>query len=319
MISRKILLMGLRKSGKTSIQRVVFENMEPNQSAVLPTTVSTEVHTCNDFLVFEVWDYPGQNDYFKQSPDKIKELLANCGVIVFVLDCREQVENARDRLIDTICKAYTYDPKLWVEVFVHKVDALSEDHQSDLLISLQRKVQEEVRQHLGNVTLHLSFNLTSIHDHSVFQAFSLVVQRLISAKLPKVNELLQMINSNCGSDAAYLFLSRSKIFLASDESKRMEQKSFDLCSDAIELLVKMSSTYDHPKDMTPLAGTPPQAAKECARAVVSLKSDSCIYVKEMPDFLTMVLMLEQSNLCNRALIDKNIDTCCQMACHMLTS
>lgn len=336
----KVMLMGLRKSGKSSIQKVVFQGMEPHDSVNLPTTVHPEKSTVhsNDFVNFEVWDFPGQNDPFDPSnADRydVNQVLENCGAIVYVLDCRELIDDARARLLDTICAAYRYKPDLCVEVFIHKVDALSEDHQADLLASLRRRVEEEARQRLENVTpLRLNFNLTSIYDHSVFQAFSLVVQKLIRTKLPYITELLQMLNSNSNVDMSYLFLSQSKIYIAVDERNRLKTRTYDLCSDAIEVVVKMGHIYE---SITSGGGKGNAAGKEDlggeaaaddnghggdagkdrdsaitlsrggARSVINLSNSDCIYVRELPSSLTIVLMLKQSDLDSRALIDRNVD------------
>lgn len=345
----KVLLMGLRKSGKSSIQMVVFEGMQPHDSVNLPTTVQpdkTTVHS-NDFVNFEVWDFPGQNDPFdpnNSSRYDADQILENCGAIVYVLDCRELIEDARARLLDTISAAYQYNPELCVEVFIHKVDALSEDHQADLLASLQRRVEEEAKQRLENTQpLRLNFNLTSIYDHSIFQAFSLVVQKLIKSKTPYITELLQMLNSNSNIDLSYLFLSRSKIYLAVDERNRLKSRTYDLCSDAIEVVVRMGMIYAQrkksevwqdgsgaPDGIDPLAcggalqgpssttyqGASSTTDEDPARsqfykgtnAVIQLSNEDCIYVRELPNSLTLVLMMKQVDLENRALIDKNIDT-----------
>ncbi|KAG5490747.1 hypothetical protein JKF63_00869 [Porcisia hertigi] len=341
----KVLLMGLRKSGKSSIQKVVFEGMQPHDSATLATTVQPEkttVHS-NDFVNFEVWDFPGQNDPFDSnnaSRFDVNQLLENCGAIVYVLDCRELIDDARARLLDTISAAYRHNPELCVEVFIHKVDALSEDHQADLLASLQRRVEEEAKQLLENVhPLRLNFNLTSIYDHSIFQAFSLVVQKLIKLKTPYITELLQMLNSNSNIDLSYLFLSRSKIYVAVDERNRLKSRTYDLCSDAIEVLVKMSRIYTRPREVVTagvkdismdsghgvLPSTAPSTATFCspggvdasasvssdlyrgANAVIQLSNEDCIYVRELPSSLTLVLMMKQTDLENRALIDQNVD------------
>ncbi|VDP97239.1 unnamed protein product [Trichobilharzia regenti] len=47
----KILLMGLRRSGKSSIQRVVFHKMAPNETLFLESTHKIEKNG-NDSLVF---------------------------------------------------------------------------------------------------------------------------------------------------------------------------------------------------------------------------------------------------------------------------
>lgn len=344
----KVLLMGLRKSGKSSIQKVVFQGMEPHDSVNLPTTVQAEKSTVhsNDFVNFEVWDFPGQNDPFDPANSNrydVNQLLDNCGAIVYVLDCRELIDDARARLLDTICAAYRYKPDLCIEVFIHKVDALSEDHQADLLASLRRRVEEEAKQRLENTTpLRLNFNLTSIYDHSVFQAFSLVVQKLIRIRTPYITELLQMLNSNSNVDMSYLFLSRSKIYIAVDERNRLKTRTYDLCSDAIEVVVKMGLIYesvtvgakggpgaapaadlcsssvrrdgssfdaeDAPHGVDALAeGETVTLSKGGARSVIHLSNSDCIYVSELPSSLTIVLMMKQSDLDSRALIDRNID------------
>ncbi|KEG09727.1 putative small GTPase [Trypanosoma grayi] len=322
----KVLLMGLRKSGKSSIQKVVFEGMQPHDSVNLPTTVQPDKSTVhsNDFVNFEVWDFPGQYDPFDPSNAgsyDAEQLLDNCGAIVFVMDCRELIDDSRARLLDTVYAAYQYNPELCVEVFIHKVDALSEDHQTDLLASLQRRVEAEAKQRLENTApLRLNFNLTSIYDHSVFQAFSLVVQRLMKLQSPYITELLQMLNSNSNVDLSYLFLSRSKIFLAADERNRVKSRTYDLCSDAIEVMVKMNQIYDpsnkkEENTRNVALGTVngrdyikslESAVGEGANTVIKLSSDDCIYVKELPNSLTVVLMLKNESFLNRTLIDYNI-------------
>ncbi|KAH9578255.1 Gtr1/RagA G protein [Trypanosoma melophagium] len=322
----KVLLMGLRKSGKSSIQKVVFEGMQPHDTVDLPTTVQagkSTVHS-NDFVNFEVWDFPGQCDPFdpnNASCYDARQLLDNCGAIVFVMDCRDMIEDSRARLLDTVCAVYQYNPELSIEVFIHKVDALSEDHQTDLLTSLQRRVDAEAKQRLENTSpLQLNFNLTSIYDHSVFQAFSLVVQKLTRIQSPYITELLQMLNSNSNVDLSYLFLSKSKIFLAVDERNRAKSRTYDLCSDAIEVMVKMNQIYHINKEdeNTEKYGTTSEeeerqrmksveaAVGGGANTIIRLSSDDCIYVKELPNSLTVVLMAKDESLQNRTLIDHNI-------------
>ncbi|CAD2213198.1 Gtr1/RagA G protein conserved region containing protein, putative [Angomonas deanei] len=219
------------------------------------------------------------------------------------------IDDARARLLDTIYAAHRYNPEICIEVFIHKVDALSEDHQSDLLAILQRRVEEEAKRRLEtSAPLRLNFNLTSIYDHSVFQAFSLVVQKLIHHKTPYINELLQMLNSNSNVDLSYLFLSRSKIYLAADERNRLKARTYDLCSDAIEVVGKMSEVYRPVIRHSKQDQTEENNKRENLQHSIIHLSEDCIYVQELPNSLTIVLMLKKSELENRALIDLNIDT-----------
>ncbi|EKG04261.1 small GTPase, putative [Trypanosoma cruzi] len=341
----KVLLMGLRRSGKSSIQKVVFEGMQPHDSVNLPTTVQpdkSQVHS-NDFVNFEVWDFPGQSDPFDPNnagPYDVEQLLDNCGAIVFVMDCRELIEDSRARLIDTVCAAYRYNPELSVEVFIHKVDALSEDHQADLLASLQRHVDLEAKQRLESAApLRLNFNLTSIYDHSVFQAFSLVVQKLIKPHSPYITELLQMLNSNSNVDLSYLFLSRSKYFLALDERSRAKLRTYGLCSDAIEVMMKMSQIYTpstkerrencHDISATNITNnvvgnghrveSVEAAVAAGANAIIKISSEDYIYVKELPNSLTVVLMAKKECFQSRTLIDYNISVFYKAACDIFNA
>lgn len=314
----KVLLMGLCKSGKSSIQKVVFEGMQPHECVNLLTTVhpnKSEV-SHGDLLVFEVWDFPGQSDPFdlnNATSFDPSELFNGCGAVVFVMDCRELIEESRARLIDVMCAAYLHGQELCVEVFIHKVDTLTEEQQTHLLATLQRDVELETNQRLGNSTLLcVNFSLTSIYDHSVFKAFSFVVQRLIRLQSPYITELLQMLNSNSNVDLSYLFLSRSKIFLAFDERKRVMSQTYDLCSDAIWMVEKISQMClsvagekQENHSSTDEVGVE-AAVNNGAHTLISLSNGDCIYVKELPMSLTLVMMAKNESFKNRALIDYNI-------------
>lgn len=53
--------MGLRRSGKSSIQKVVFHKMSPNETLFLESTnkiVKDDINN-SSFVQFQVWDFPG--------------------------------------------------------------------------------------------------------------------------------------------------------------------------------------------------------------------------------------------------------------------
>lgn len=58
----RILLMGLRRSGKSSIQKVVFHKMSPNETLFLESTnkiVKDDINN-SSFVQFTIWDFPGK-------------------------------------------------------------------------------------------------------------------------------------------------------------------------------------------------------------------------------------------------------------------
>ncbi len=118
----KILLMGLRRSGKSSIQKVVFHKMSPNETLFLESTaqiVKDEVSN-SSFVQFAVWDFPGQVDFFDPAFDAEK-VFERCGAVVYVVDAQDDYTEAMQRLTQTVQKAFEAKPDIRFEVFIHKV------------------------------------------------------------------------------------------------------------------------------------------------------------------------------------------------------
>ncbi|RXG61561.1 Ras-related GTP-binding protein D [Armadillidium vulgare] len=85
----KILLMGLRRSGKSSIQNVVFHKMSPNETLFLESTnkIVTDDISNTSFVQFKILDFPGQIDFFEPSFDSEK-IFGGQGALVFVIDAQ---------------------------------------------------------------------------------------------------------------------------------------------------------------------------------------------------------------------------------------
>jgi len=83
--------------------------------------------------------------------------------------------------------------------------------------------------------------LTSIYDHSVFEAFSRVVQKLIP-QLPTLENLLNVLVSTCSMEKAYLFDVASKLYISTD-STPVDMQSVELCSDMIDVVLDVSGIY----------------------------------------------------------------------------
>ena len=86
--------------------------------------------------------------------------------------------------------------------------------------------------------VHLSFYLTSIYDHSIFEAFSKVVQKLI----PQLPTFLNVFISNSQIEKAFLFDVISKIYVATDSSP-VDMQSYELCCDMIDVVIDVSCIY----------------------------------------------------------------------------
>lgn len=294
-VKPRILLMGLRRSGKSSIQKVVFHKMSPNETLFLESTnkICREDVSNSSFVNFQIWDFPGQIDFFDPTFD-YEMIFRGTGALIFVIDSQDDYMEALARLHLTVTSAYKVNPDINFEVFIHKVDGLSDDHK----IETQRDIHQRANDDLtdaGLEKIHLSFYLTSIYDHSIFEAFSKVVQKLIP-QLPTLENLLNIFISNSGIEKAFLFDVVSKIYIATDSSP-VDMQTYELCCDMIDVVIDISSIYGLKG-----AGTPYD--KE-SLAIIKLNNTTVLYLKEVTKFLALVCFVREESFERKGLIDYN--------------
>ncbi|KAI9476130.1 MAG: Gtr1/RagA G protein conserved region-domain-containing protein [Benjaminiella poitrasii] len=237
----RILLMGLQRSGKSSIQRVVFGKMPPNDTLYLESTTKIQKEDITrSFIDFQIWDFPGQVDYFDDMAYDPQYIFGTAGALIFVIDAQDDYNEALHRLFTTVTSAYRVNPNITFEVLIHKVDGLSDDYKIDT----QRDVQQRMSDALADAQLeyiHLTYYLTSIYDNSIYEAFSKIIQKLIR-ELPTLENLLNVLCSNSGIDKAYLFDTLTKIYIATDSSP-VDMQSYELCSDMIDVCIDVECIY----------------------------------------------------------------------------
>jgi len=304
----RILLMGPRRSGKSSIQRVVFHKMSPHETLFLECTNHLDVKFIanNSFVQFQIWDFPGDFDFkddLVYGGQVVTEemIFGNCGALVFVIDAQDEpYTEALARLHQTVTRAHRVNPDIFFEVFIHKVDGdlfLSDDHKTDCQRDIQLHITEELND--ANLDIHLSFYLTSIYDHSIFEAFSKVVQKLIP-QLPTLENLLNALISNCNMEKSFLFDVVSKVYIATD-SNPVDVQSYELCSDMIDVVIDVSCIYGMQDDGDNLAYDSESAS------VIRLSNGMVLYLREVNNYLALVCLLRTENFQKQGLIDYNID------------
>lgn len=112
---------------------------------------------------------------------------------------------------------------------------LTDEQKIDCQHEVQQTVLEELADHHLEF-LHLSFYLTSIYDHTVFEAFSRVVQKLMpEQQYSTLENLLNDLISNSNMEKSFLFDVVSKIYIATD-SNPVDSHSCELCSDMIDVV-----------------------------------------------------------------------------------
>lgn len=301
----RILLMGLRRSGKSSIQKVVFHKMSPNETLFLESTnkIYKDDISGSSFVNFQIWDFPGQVDFFDPTFDS-EMIFKGTGALIFVIDAQDDYMEALSRLHLTVSRAYKVNPDINFEVFIHKVDGLSDDHK----IETQRDIHQRANDELADASLekvHLSFYLTSIYDHSIFEAFSKVVQKLIP-QLPTLENLLNIFISHSGIEKAFLFDVVSKIYIATD-SAPVDMQSYELCCDMIDVVIDISCIYG-------LEDGSGSAYDEESLAIIKLNNTTVLYLKEVTKFLALVCILREESFERKGLIEYNFH-CFRKAIH----
>lgn len=203
------------RSGKTSIDKVIFQNMSPHETLFLESTSNCDIsnNLSNRLVQFQTWDFGGDLNLHSEvhcnttdsaegnPPLSLDTVFRNSNTLVYVIDAQEDdYEDALPLLAETIQHAYTANPSINFEVFLHKVDGdfMSDETKAERKQGIQNFVSGELSDKLGaGGDVLVSYYLTSIYDHSALEAFSKVVQKLVP-QLPTLNSLLDVLIAWCG-------------------------------------------------------------------------------------------------------------------------
>ena len=330
----RVLLMGPRRAGKSSIKQVVFNKMSPHETLFrLEGTMYLDKRVIdgNRVCQFQIWDFPGdygddnaaplylhhvtsddnqhpQFDVYDphppsgelppspsggplssssvvgltsaaplppalQQPLTDAEIFAQAPLtaLVFVIDAQDEpYDHVLARFADTVNRAFAVNQNIMVEVFINKVDGelfLSDEAKYDCRRDIMSQVSEELSDPQSYPlalieNLPISYYLTSIYDHSIFEAFSKVCQKLIPP-LPTLESLLNILSSSCSLEKAFLFDVVSKLYIATDTLSPVDVSSYELCSDMIDVVLDVSGIYGSRHQ--PMAPPPPPAGAAARR------------------------------------------------------
>jgi Ras-related GTP-binding protein C/D len=200
---------------------------------------------------FTVWDFPG--DYYgedldheaengglggsKQSTDQRQlNIFQGATSLIFVVDAQDEpYDHVLQSFTNVVTRALHFNPSIVIEVFINKVDGelfLSDESKYDCRRDIMTQVTDELTDAgVSPDSIHIRYHLTSIYDHSIYEALSRVVQRLIP-QLPTLENLLNVLVSTCSMEKAYLFDVVSKLYISTDPGP-VDQQSVELCSDMI--------------------------------------------------------------------------------------
>ncbi|GAA6023630.1 hypothetical protein JCM10207_005092 [Rhodosporidiobolus poonsookiae] len=258
----RVLLMGPRSGGKSSIRKVVFEGMAPSDTLFIEKTAKSTSDDVNSFLSMRMWDLPGG----QLDPEQLNLSFEDTDAVIFVLDAQSTLHDMIRKLSVTMHKAYTANPGIQFEIFLHKVDGMSEDYRLDTLQNLRDRLTEELFDLSPELesNMNVFYHLTSVFDTSIYEALSKVIQKLIPEQA-MLERLLDLLCQQCSMDKAFLFETSSKIYIATD-SAPLDNQTYVVCADYLDLVGDFTQLYDptpaHPLPATDLArsngsGLPP--------------------------------------------------------------
>jgi len=176
-----------------------------------------------------------------------------------------------------------------------------------------QRIQDELSDH-GVENAPINFHLTSIYNHSIFEAFSKVIQKLIP-HLPTLEALLNNLCRASGFEKAYLFDVLSKIYIATDSSP-VDMPSYEICSDYIDVIVDISEIYGwtRPKSYIEYLEGPPWnkkledqvACKDAESCIVLSDGRKPILLREVNKYLALVAVLKEGAYGKMTAVTENV-------------
>ncbi|CAH0020180.1 unnamed protein product [Clonostachys rhizophaga] len=311
----RLLLMGQRRSGKSSISSVVFHKLPPSETLFLESTARIQKDSMASFMDFQVWDFPGQIDIFENPGFDLEAIFGEIGALIWVIDAQDDYLEAVARLNTTILSLQRSYPNINIEVFIHKVDGLSDDFKLDIQRDITIRIQDELSDH-GCENAPVTFHLTSIYNHSIFEAFSKVIQKLIP-RLGTLESMLTNLCRTCRLEKAYLFDVLSKIYIATDSSPA-DMASYEICSDYIDVIIDITEVYGtwhrSEEGRKKLEGGPWDAKLEdqvgCSTAescLVLHDSKKPIMLREVDRYLALVAIMKEDSYDKMPLVNMNVE------------
>jgi Ras-related GTP-binding protein C/D len=262
---------------------------------------------------FQVWDFPGQLDFSDPNHD-LDTIFSEIGALIWVIDAQDDYSEALGRLTLTILNLQDRYPSINIEVFIHKVDGLSDDYKLDLQRDIVQRVQDELSD-AGCDNAPVTFHLTSVYNHSIFEAFSKVIQKLIP-HMAVLEALLNDLCRACGFEKAYLFDVLSKIYIATDSSP-LDMGSYEICSDFIDVIVDISEIYGYarpPEYVASLSAGPDtrplpdqMGCKDAEACLVLKEGKRPILLREVNKYLAVVAVGREGTWEKMARINLNVD------------
>ncbi|KAJ2078608.1 GTP-binding protein gtr1 [Coemansia sp. RSA 988] len=208
-VKKKLVIMGKSGAGKTSMRSLIFSNYTALDTQRLGATIDVE-HSTVQFmgdLNLNIWDCGGQHKYLDNYLTEQKEnIFGNVEVLIYVFDLETTNRESEYVLYDDCLAnlvAFSKDAKVYC--LVHKMDKIGDQEQKIATIESYRRALAK-RSDMFKPDVYG----TSIWDHTLYQAWSQIVYKLV----PNMGTIERHLQNFCKlTDASEVVLFERATFL----------------------------------------------------------------------------------------------------------
>ena len=214
----KICFLGPQKSGKSSIIKVIFEDVKNHQTKNLESTLNPEIKefTLANHFEIEITEIPGSipvNDFVSEK-DHLK--LKKQDIFIYVINCQNFSPEAElEKLIEIFDITHQKNPESWFYIFYHQVDLqmfLDRSYQQEDYIEKNFKEHLKIKME-GNENKQAEFFRTSLYEYSAHLRMSQLISKYLNRNSDIINRMLEKLQTKCMVRKVYLYDLEKKLYL----------------------------------------------------------------------------------------------------------
>lgn len=221
---KKILIMGRKKAGKTSIHAILFSDFSVYQTKSMPFT--SDINECNvEFLnhKLRIDDCGGQDDlinyYIKEVPDKV---FSNVHYLIYIFDIQfEDEKKDLETYKEILDELFKYSKNAKVFILLHKMDLIEEKEKDFTFKKYSSKILD--------LTVYknqlIKIFATTIWDASLYTAWSYIIQ-IIIPDIKLFNDKLKFVSDIIECDEVIL-LEKSTLLKIGSYNRSVEETDYN--------------------------------------------------------------------------------------------
>lgn len=238
-----IVVLGNKRSGKTSILKKIFHKISAYETQFLESTTKIQEFPVNNnnFFKCTFFDFPGNFEISQMNSSEHKQL-ESANLMIYVLDCKDEPYfKTIEKFMVLQSEIYEMNPFCVFEFLIHKVDGdfFADEEAKNLVLS---EISELIKLSSQERSLPpAEIHLTSIMDYSIYLCLSKVLQKC-SPVLLSLTDALDLFISVSMVEKVYIIDVISKLCVGTD-SRPSDFISYEWCCEAIDVSVELSTIY----------------------------------------------------------------------------